>query len=169
MKTEVRIEGLDGVLEMLQKLPAEVASKNGGPVRAALRKGAQVIVSQARTNLAAAIADPGKTGITETTGLTVKSVIVKRGRPPPSTKGERAVVTVRSVPHPSGNVFRRRPIKTNDIAFMLEYGTSKQAPTPWLVPAFKAKAQAAIDTTTKELLPAIERAVRRYLKKGGSL
>ena len=38
MKVEFKLQGVDGVLATLQSLPAEVVSKRGGPVKAALRK-----------------------------------------------------------------------------------------------------------------------------------
>ncbi len=50
-RTEVKISGIDGVLALLQQLPAEVVSKKGGPVKAALRKGARVILAAAQANL----------------------------------------------------------------------------------------------------------------------
>jgi len=51
MKVEVQLEGLQGVLETLKALPSELVSRNGGPVRSALRKGALVIFKQANSNL----------------------------------------------------------------------------------------------------------------------
>lgn len=149
MKVDVKVSGLDGVLDALKKLPPEVVSKGGGPVRKSLRKGAMVLVKQGRQNFSAAVQQVGKSGITDTTGFTEKQIIARRGKY--GGKGERQVVTVRGVPHPNGNTYRGRPIQANDIAFTMEAGTSKQPATPWLRPAFDAKAQEAISTVEREL------------------
>jgi hypothetical protein len=162
MQVDVKLSGLDGVLEALRKLPPEVVSKNGGPVRVALRKAAQVFVKQARINFGAAVAMAGVSGITDTTGFTQQQITAKRGRKMPAgVKGERQLVTVRYVPHPNGNTFRGRPIRANDIAFVMEHGSSKQPATPWLKPAFEAKAPEALATIETELPRAIGRAARK--------
>lgn len=161
MKVQVKVEGLAGVLDALKKLPPEVVSKNGGPVRKALRKGAMVLVHQARANFAAAVQQVGKSGITDTTGFTEKQIIARRGKVT-GAKGERQVVTVRGVPHPGGNVFRGRPIQANDIAFLMEAGTSKQPATPWLRPAFDARAAEAISTVERELPAEVGKLARKY-------
>lgn len=159
MKMQVKVEGLAGVLDALKSLPPEVVSKNGGPVRKALRKGALVIVKEARARFSQAVQQAGKTGITDTTGFTEKQIIAKRAKV--KAKGERQVVTVRGVPHPGGNVFRGRPIQANDIAFIMEAGTSKQPATPWLRPAFSAKAPEAISTIERELPAEIAKIARK--------
>lgn len=164
MKTEVKLSGLDGVLGALKSLPPEVVSKGGGPVRAALRRGAVVIRNQARTNLQASIDAAGKSGITESTGQTAQQVIIRRRRPPPGTKGERYVVSVRYKPHAtSRGIYRGRTIHYNDIAFILEAGTSMMPALPWMQPAFDAKAPEALATIEREL----PRAILRIAKKHG--
>lgn len=167
MKVETRLSGLDGVLDLLNKLPPEVVSKRGGPVRRALRKGALRILEQAQTNIRASIAQAGKTGITDTTGLTAQSVVARRRRLD-RIKGERYVVTVAGKPHPGGGRYRRRPIRTNDIAFFLEYGTSKQPATPWLRPAFASRAQDAVQTVETELVRDLERIVAKLARQNRS-
>lgn len=171
MKMEVKMEGLNGVLDLLKSLPPEVVSKRGGPVRSALRKGALVIQQQARANFRAAVAQPGLTGITQSSGLTEQSIIIKR-RQLTQIKGERFVVTVRSVPHPSGRLYvrsKRKPaasqiVRTNDIAFFMEVGTATQPATPWLRPAFESRAQDAIATTERELIAGLDRIIKRLTK-----
>jgi hypothetical protein len=165
MKAEFDIKGLDGVLEMLQQLPPEIASKNGGIVRRALRKGAMVLVTQGRANFRRAVEQPGATGITDTTGFTEKQIVAKRRKMPGGMKGEKFVVTVNYVLHPNGNKYRGRAIRANDIAFTMEAGSSKQAATPWLRPAFDAKARTAIETATSELIRGIDRAVKKLAAK----
>lgn len=150
MKIDMKLDGLDGVLDALQKLPPEVVSKNGGVVRKALRKGAVVLVKEARSRFSAAVQSVGKSGITDTTGFTERQIIAKRGKFK-SGQGERQVITVRGVPHPNGNTFRGRALQANDIAFLMEAGSAKQPATPWLRPAFASKAQEAIQTVETEL------------------
>jgi HK97 gp10 family phage protein len=168
MKVEVRLTGLDGVLGMLEKLPAEVVTKNGGPVRKVLRKAANLLRKEAKARFRVAVAEVGKTGITDSTGFTEKHIITRRAKY--RHKGERMVVTVRyGKQHPSGHRFRGRPIFANDIAFIMEAGTSKQPATPWLRPAFAAKAPEAISTIERELPREIERIAERLAKTGGAV
>ena len=168
MKAEANIKGLDGVLETLKRLPPEVVSKNGGVARAALRKAAMVLVRPARSNFAQAVSLPGKTGITDSTGFTEKQIVAKRRNPGKWFKGEKYVVTVNAKLHPSGATYRNRPIRANDIAFTMEAGTSKQAATPWLRPAFDAHAQEAINTATTELLRRIDLIVKKLAAQNAS-
>jgi len=170
MKTTVDIQGLDGVLETLKSLPPEVVSKRGGPVARAVRKGAIVIRDAARARLRAVTSTPGKTGINYGQGISAEHVIVKRGKPKYiSEGGELYYVSVKSKIHTgSKGIFRKRPIKTNDIAFILEYGTSKQPPEPWLVPAFEATKEKAISVTVTELNKDIERIAQKLLKAKGA-
>ena len=150
MRVDVDVKGLDGVLDMLQKLPKEVAGKNGGPVRKVLRKAARLIRDEAKTRFRAAVDQVGQSGITDSTGFTERQIIVRKGKF--GGKGERQVVTVRyGQPHPGGKKFRGRVIFANDIAFIMEAGSSTQPATPWIRPAFAAKAQAAIELVEREL------------------
>lgn len=163
MKVDVKLDGLNGVLAALKSLPPEVVSKNGGPVRAALRKGAVIIRNQARINLAESIAADGKSGITDSTGETVKGVIIRRSKPPKGIKGERFVVTVAYKPHStSKGIFRGRTIHLNDIAFILESGTSTMPAQPWMLPAFNAKAPTALAEVERELPKAILRIAKKH-------
>ncbi|ARP86295.1 hypothetical protein [Bordetella genomosp. 9] len=185
MKLEVKLSGMDGILATLKSLPAEVVSKNGGPVKLALAKGARVLRDEAKKNLRASIEAPGKTGITERTGFTEKNVVAMRKNPPSGTKGERYIVTVKPAAHPSARKVKRasrraanskrrvrqritRDIQANDIAFMMEYGTSKQAALPWLRPAFSAKAQQAIDVSAADLVKRVEAIVNKLSVQNAS-
>lgn len=161
MKAEITLEGLDGVLKTLQSLPHEVTAKRGGVVLRALRTGARVIQKEARTNFARNISTAGKTGINWGTGFTQKNIITKRGRMTNGVKGEKVIVTVRQALHPSGNRFRKKPLQANDLAFAMEYGTSKQAAEPWIRPAFAAKAEQAARTVESDLLKQIAKVVAK--------
>ncbi len=158
MKVEMRLSGLDGVLDTLKSLPPEIVSKRGGPVKAALRKGANVILKQEKANLQAALANTSDEGKRYSTGLLLKNLVVTRGKAPTSGNGERYLVRVRrkSYPRKGG-----KAVTTLKTAQILEYGSSKQPAEPWIRPAFAAKAREAIDVTVAELLKGIDRIVAK--------
>jgi len=176
MQAEMKLEGLDGVLQTLQQLPPEIVSKRGGPVRQSLRKGAKLIVTQARINFARAADAPGKTGINQATGFTERNIVTKVRSRNLDFNGEKLVVTVNPTKHPSGKLYRRasrstgrrnkagpqaKQVQANDIAFFMERGTKKQNRIPWLVPAFVSRAPDAIRTIQTSLLTAIDKIVVR--------
>ena len=160
MKVDVDIKGLDGVLDTLRSLQKEVVSKRGGPVRAALRKGAMVIHRQELANLAAVTANATDEGVRESTGFLAKNVVVTRGKEPTGSKGEWYLVRVRRKGYPS-----RKGVSTLKTAQLLEYGSSKQPAEPWIRPAFLSRAREAIQTTERELLAGIDRIVRKLAAK----
>lgn len=159
----MKLSGLDGVLDTLKSLPAEVVSKRGGPVRAALRKGAVVIHKQALANLQAQLTNEPR----YSTGLLLKNVVVTRGKEPVGSKGERYLVRVRRKVYPgkSGSSHGGLAVTTLAAANLLEYGSSKQPAEPWIRPAFHAKAVQAIKTVETELLRSIDRIVRKLAAK----
>jgi HK97 gp10 family phage protein len=161
---ELKVTGLDGVLDMLKKLPPEVVSKRGGPVKAALRKGALVIQAEEKKNLLAVIARTDDHIERQATGLLLDNIIVSRGKQPIGTKGERYLVRVKR------KVYQRNNNEGGDTttlktARLLEYGSSKQPPRPWIRPAAAAKAQEAVDVTSQELVRRINAIVRKLARK----
>jgi HK97 gp10 family phage protein len=170
--TEIKLTGLDGVVAMLQSLPAEVVSRRGGPVLAALRKGATVIRREEVKNLRRVTSNQTASGEKESTGLLAKSITVKRGKMLAGVNGERVVISVKRravVTTPDGRPRTGKGItSTVANAQRLEYGTNEQPAEPWIRPAFQAKAPEAIRTVESSLLPAIDKAVQRSLnaKKG---
>jgi len=161
VKVELQLSGLNGVLETLRRLPPEVVSKRGGPVKAALRKGAVVIFKQAQMNLYRATANIG-TGDAEGTGLLLKNLVVTRGKEPIGTRGERYLVRVRRKSYQR----QGEPVTTLKTAQLLEYGSSQQPAEPWLVPAFKMKSTEAIRTVERELVRSVDLILRK-ISKGG--
>lgn len=157
----IRLNGLDGVLQTLQQLPPEVVSKRGGPVKAALRKGALVILREEALNLARATDSLAQIE-GESSGLLASSLIVSRGKPPFSGKGERMLVRVKRKTYPGRT---GRPVTTLQTANLLEYGSEKQPAEPWIRPAFAAKAQTAIRTVEAELLRGVDRVVQRLARQ----
>lgn len=161
---ELKLTGVDDVLRLLKSLPPEVVSKSGGPVKAALRTGARVIQKEAALNLARSVDAFDEDGDPQSTGLLLKSLVVTRGKAPSSGKGERYLVRVRRKIYPDRKGEVTTTLKT---AQLLEYGSSKQNPEPWIRPAFNAKAREAIEVTIKTLRQNIDRIVRKLGKKGG--
>jgi HK97 gp10 family phage protein len=154
----MKLSGLDGVLELLQKLPAEVVSKKGGgPVARSLRKGAKVIHTAAKSNLEHAIAKGGD----DSTGLLLQNLVVTRGKAPTGGNGERYLVRVRRKSYQR----KGESVSTLKTAQIMEYGSEKQQATPWLRPAFQAQAQNAINTTVAELNKDLDRIVKKLSKR----
>lgn len=163
MRTEVKLTGVDGVLDTLRSLPPEVVSKRGGPVKSALRKGALVILKQEKMNLQAVISNQTASGQKESTGLLLKNLIASRGKAPTGGKGERYLVRVKRKTYPREG--GGKPVTTLQTANLLEYGSSQQPAEPWIRPAFNAKAREAIDTTTAELVKGLDRVVKKLAQQ----
>lgn len=161
MRVEMKLSGLDGVLDTLQSLPAEVVSKRGGPARTALRKGAVVIHKQALANLQAVTSNQNTLDDKQSTQLLEKNLVVTRGKEPTGSKGERYLVRVRRKSYNRAGA----QVTTLKTAQLLEYGSSKQPAEPWIRPAFHAKAVQAIKTVETELLRSIDRIVRKLAAK----
>jgi HK97 gp10 family phage protein len=161
---ELKVIGLDGVLDMLKKLPPEVVSKRGGPVKAALRKGALVIQAEEKKNLLAVIARTDDQIERQATGLLLDNIIVSRGKQPIGTKGERYLIRVKRKVYPRNNN-EGGDTTTLKTARLLEYGSSKQPPRPWIRPAAAAKAQEAVDVTSQELVKRINAIVKKLARK----
>ena len=157
MKVDMKLEGLNGVLETLKSLPPEIVSKRGGPVKAALRKAARVIHKEAQQNLDRVTSNTTDSDEKLSTGLLKKNLIVSRGKPPFDSKGERYLVRVRRKSYPR----KGKTTATLATANLLEYGSSQQQAEPWLRPAFTAKAQQAIATAETELLKQIDKVVKK--------
>ena len=155
---EMKLTGIDGVLETLKSLPPEVVSKRGGPVKSALRKGALVILKAEKAALQLATANANDEGKRYSTGLLLKNLIASRGKPPTSGKGERYLVRVRRKTYPRKG---GKAVSTLKTAQILEYGSSKQPAEPWIRPAFNANARNAISTIETELVKALDRVVKK--------
>ncbi len=155
MKVEMKLTGMDGVIATLNSLPAEVVSKRGGPVKAALAKGARKLRDYAKQNLRAAIAG-GAT--TRSTGELESRVIASRGKAPNGTKGERYLVRVKKRDYINADGVRTNPLMT---ANLLEYGSSHQPATPWLRPAVDQHGGEVITTITTDLDRRVQQTVRK--------
>lgn len=166
MRVELQLRGVEGIIETLRSLPPEIVSKSGGPVKLALKKGANVIREEAARNLRAAI----ERGGSQSTGLLEKSLIVSRGKPPIGSKGERYLVRVKRKAYDQakltkketrGNPKNRKRVTTLQTANLLEYGSAHQPATPWLRPAVQAKGQETINVIVSDLNRRIDLIVKK--------
>ncbi len=155
---ELKFRGMEQALNMLKQLPPEVVSKRGGPVKSALRKGALVILREAKLNLAHSTEN--LTGDYTTTGLLEASLIASRGKPPSGQNGERYLIRVKRKKY----IRKGSTVTTQQTAEWLEYGNEHQPAEPWLRPAGAAKAQEAIDVIGKEINAGIDRVVKKLAK-----
>lgn len=160
MKMEAKLAGLNGVLDLLKSLPPEVVSKRGGPVKSAMRKGALVILRQAKANLQAAVSNATASGKRESTGLLLANLVAARGTPPQGLKGERYQVRVRR----KGYQRKGQAVSTRKTGSLLEYGSALQPAEPWLRPAFESRAAEAIATVERELVSGLARIVKKLSK-----
>jgi HK97 gp10 family phage protein len=155
------VQGLDGLLDALKALPPEIASKNGGPARAALAKGAKIIRDDAR------IRAP------KDTGATAANIVMKRdGRPDRFGVNERYTVGVRGgslSTYSNTKRNRRKGVvgkkyeKQSSTYYwrFKEFGTEKMAATPFMRPAFESNQARAMAAITDTLAKGIERAAKK--------
>lgn len=159
----VRIEGLSEVLRTLHQLPQELVSKRGGPVLRALRAAGKVLQAQAQLNVDRIVGQPNKHGIeTESIELLRNSILVARGRQPAGTKGETVRVRVkRGAKYPADRQDAGGTVTAWKVGFLLERGTERREPMPWMRPAFDAKKQEAMNTFRTEVLDGIAKAQKK--------
>jgi HK97 gp10 family phage protein len=176
------LKGLDDVLDKLKRLPPEIVSKNGGPVKTALRKGAMVIVNEWKAQVQRVIDEPNADGQpTDSTGLLKSSIGATRdSKPQRHGANERYIVRVRNKKYPVkattsapaatsmlGSLFAAAPKKkpppptTSQVARLLEYGTEKMQAKPWATPGYMASRQRALNTVVSELNAGIDRVIKK--------
>lgn len=162
MKMDMNVQGLEGVLETLKSLPAEVVSKRGGPVKLALAKGARLIRDEAIKNVKSSIAQGGTE---DSTGLLAKSIIASRGKQIHGSNGERYLVRVKKKAYDQQKIGKRQSagkrVTTQKTASLLEYGSSHQPARPWLRPAVESKGQEAINVIVADLKKRIAATVKK--------
>lgn len=156
----VHIEGLRGVLDALKRLPPEIVSKAGGPVKLALKAAAKILRVQAQENVQRIIDEPNLGDKpSKSIGLLKKSLIESRGKMPSGVNGERYVVRIKANQrYPSQ---RGEDLTAAQIGRQLEFGTEKRQPKPWLRPAFDQKKEAAV----QEFVTQMNTRVTKIIKK----
>lgn len=162
----VRLEGLEGVLNTLKRLPPEIVSKRGGPVRAALRKAALVIRNEVLVQLEQVIADGSDADASaeRTSGLLAQNIVITRGKRG-QQNGESMIVRVRNKRYPGRT---GQGATTAQVARLLEYGREDQPPRPFIRRAFAAKQQQALDTFVTDVNRRIADVVKRLERESGT-
>jgi HK97 gp10 family phage protein len=164
---EAEMRGLSEVLRTLKRLPTELASKGGGPVRSALFKAAKVIRDAAIQKA------PLRTGALR------KAIYVYRDRSPESDGlGERYIIGVRKVRLSKKErkqlremlgAARAQGVELKVIAVegdpyywrFIEFGTATLKAEPFLRPALDENAAAAINVFRVEFMRKVANAVKR--------
>lgn len=157
-----RIEGLRGVLDTLKALPPEIVSKAGGPVKLALKKAAEVLRDEARANVRRIVSEPNAGGLDESTGLLEQNIVATRGKPPQGKNGERYLVRVRRKRYTDKT---GKPVVTPQVGRLLEYGTERRRPLPWLRPAFDAKKNEVVATFVREMTQRTEKIIAKLARQ----
>jgi HK97 gp10 family phage protein len=140
-------------------------SKRGGPVRAALQKAAKRIQQDEQANLQQIIDTPNiGEEVAESTGLLKKNIVVKRGRLAGGEKGELYSVKVRRKAYPGT---KGKGITTPQVARLLEYGTEKRPPMPFIRPAFEAAKGYVFGYFTSELGKRLDGIVKKLHRSNG--
>jgi HK97 gp10 family phage protein len=168
MATETfKLTGADTLLATLQQMPAEIVSKNGGPVKLALKKGAYVIANRAKEVLEINTADIDLNGENLSTGFLKQNIIVSRGRGKGlgGSKGEVYLVRIKRKLYEGT---RKKKISTTKVARFLEYGTSDFAAEPFLRVAFDQKKQEAVRVTITDLKDRIDKITKKLMKQNMS-
>lgn len=172
-RESVRIEGLDGVLAVLRSLPGELVSKRGGVIRLAARKAAKIIADQAKANVRAVVAEPNIGGRpSKSTGALERSIVVSRSRTTGNAKGEAVIVKMkgskkRKYAGNKRNVRKGRAGQTYETApptyygSILEKGSSRMRPHPWMRPAFDSKKTEALETFVSDLKNRLSAVIKR--------
>jgi len=154
------LRGLDDVLAKLKALPPEIASKRGGPVKAALRKGAVVVQREAQANVRRVTQNTEEAGYAST--KTLEKAIVVRRDPNPQRSGanERYRVLI------SRKRYEGRDTKAVATGRYLEIGTEHQKAEPWMTPAYMSSREKALSTVEQELIKGVNRAIAKVSKGG---
>lgn len=151
------VKGLSDLLATMQRLPGELVSKNGGPVRASLWKGVKIIRDEARARA------PKKSG------NLAKNIVARRDRDPRSNgASERYTIGVK---HKRWTAKKKAKARRADGSIdygddpyywrFPEFGTEKQKAEPYMRPAFEVKKQQALDAFVDSIGPGIQRAVQK--------
>lgn len=160
MADTIKVEGLDDIVARLRALPTAISGKNGGPVRKALAKAAQLVRDDARNH-----APVGETGMLK------ENIIMYRDRNPQDIGatehyrvGVRKIKLTRKVKNLLRKVARAgTSIKiAEDVYYwrFVEFGTSKMKARPFLRPAFDNNKGAINDTFIETLSAGIDKAVK---------
>lgn len=141
MRIEARITGMADLTAALKSLPKEIASKNGGPLRRALRSAARTVQLKAQ-----AMAP-------KRSGRLTRAIVIQLDRNPQN-------VTERMVVRPRAGRSRNDE-KGAWYWHFVEFGTVNMPAHPFIRPAFDAVKDEALGEFKRHLTQGIFRAVRK--------
>nr|AER23946.1 hypothetical protein var069 [Variovorax sp. HH01] len=148
----------------MKALPPEIASKNGGPVKSALRKGGVVIQKAAQENVRRVVANTQANGYTSTKTLE-KAIVVRRDpNPQRSNANERYRVLIARGRKYEERTNKGKPLTAVMTGRWLEFGDERQPAEPWMTPAFMSSKERALSTVVDELRKGVDRAIRKVSK-----
>jgi len=158
MELQIDMQGLEALTAKLQTLKLETRYKGG---RTAGRKAANVIANAARAR-AALIDDPKtKENIMSNIAVRWNNRLFKRT----GDLGFRIGVRCGAE---SKKENKSNPRKDTWYWRLIEFGTVKMAARPFMRPALQESSQAAVNTFISEYQKAIDRAIKRAAKNGGT-
>ncbi len=162
------LKGLDDVLDKLRSLPPEIASKNGGPVKASLRKGGVVIQKAMKANIQRVTRDTEAEGFTSTRVLENAVVVRRDSNPQRAGANERyRVLIARGRKYGDRKNKNGKPVTAVMTGRWLEGGSEKQPAEPWATPAYFSAREEALSTVEKDLAAGVEKAIRKVAKGKG--
>lgn len=162
-------KGLSEVLAALKSLPPEIAGKAGGPVKLALKRAADLFLIEAKKNVRATIDEPNQDNDNRSTGLLLLSLQSRRANRKPAwlKNGEAYYVGVKPrQAYPDTRQGRAERITTEKTARLLEYGSERRAPMPWLRPAFDSKKVEAIELFRREVSQRTQKLIDKHRNTG---
>lgn len=159
------LHGVDDLLARLKALPPEIVSKRGGPVAAGLRKGARVVLKEAQRNILAVTRDSLAAGYVPKKVLHDALSIRRDPRPQRSGANEKMQVFIRRNRKYEGRLNTRgKPLTAIMTGRWLEFGTEHQPAEPWMLPAFMAARERALNVTVVEIEAGINRIIKKMQK-----
>ena len=162
---EIEVKGLSDLAKALKELPAEIASRNGGPLARALAKSARVFRNRAQQLAPSAPGPYMVGGVLLEPGRLKESIRAVRARKPDAT--EQYVVK------PFSKQIRKKYGSGVRYWHLVEFGFTHESgktigPRSFLSAAYESEKTNALDVFKKSLGEGIERARKKiYKKKNG--
>jgi HK97 gp10 family phage protein len=156
------VGGLSELRNTLLSLGADIASKNGGPVRSALAKGAKKVRDAARLRAPVSVDAGDGDGESQEKGGRLRDAIVSARDKDPGAFGLTESYVVR-VKNGKGRDDKRGAYYWR----FVEFGTVKQPARPFLRPTFEEQKEGFAQTFVVDLRKAIASAVRRGGRRNG--
>lgn len=159
---KIVVQGLSELAEALKALPAEIASRNGGPLARALAKSARVIRNRAQQLAPSAPQAYKVGGVMIQPGRLKESIRAVRARKPDAT--EQYVVK------PFSKQIRKKYGFGVNYWHLVEFGFTHESgefigPRSFLSAAYESEKTNALDVFKKSLGEGIERARKKIYKK----